>query len=150
MTFRAPSTARAVRCPSCGGPLDSAGRRCTVCGGIVQIETVAFEARRSAGRLADDLLQKARTFDSGRILWIFALTPLLIGPPLIAVGLSWFGYSKGSSRQEWLILFALANILLSALFWLQAGEYAAGIVRDSLDWLHWSTRDGSIEPALRV
>ena len=125
------STPANVRpCPSCGAALNGGAITCNSCGGVVVIDSVV-------GRLKSELkyqvgLTSERLKNRQTLLWVLALCPLVILPPVLAVFLS-FQRPKMASDQSppearspdvLIIIVSVCNIILSIMFWRWIGDTA--------------------------
>lgn len=76
-------------CPACSAEIQANGLICPRCGGFPEVERARIAAtnlvNRGFGRFRGGV--RSRRVSRSVLLWALALTPLLIGPPLIALGL---------------------------------------------------------------
>jgi ABC-type sugar transport system permease subunit len=107
-------------CPACGSALARGALTCGYCGGVVAVENVTrrlkFEFR---GLLAQ---AGQRLQDRTVLMWVLALVPVLVLPPVLALLMILRPSSNeaGESSRNFnvsMLLVALCNIVLSVLFW---------------------------------
>jgi hypothetical protein len=114
-------------CPSCGAALNDGAMTCRSCGGLVIVESIfgqlKAEIKYQIGQINKHL--KDRT----TLLWCFALCPIVILPPVLAIFLSFRAGSatdkatRDTSTPKALILIvAVCNIILSVMFWHWMGD----------------------------
>lgn len=108
-------------CPSCGSPLSRGSISCSYCGGVVVVENVLGRLRSEARTQVERLSQHLRNRDV--LIWVLALCPILILPPVLAVLMSVRAMREpavgaAAPRFDILVLIAaVCNIALSVMFW---------------------------------
>ena len=108
-------------CPSCGAAINLDGMVCPSCGGVVAIE---IASRRLRDHIAGQTGRaRANLRDPATLIWVLALIPILIAPPLIALFLI---YRAGRDKPRTFdfalaATVALLNVVLSILFWRRLG-----------------------------
>lgn len=104
-------------CKNCGAALDPNAFVCNSCGGVVPIEEASRRLRGHAGEWLSRLL--AVLNERTLLLWILAVTPILLGPPLLALWGVYIRSRREHPKTETVIIVAIAltNIVMSALFW---------------------------------
>jgi hypothetical protein len=120
-------------CPSCGAALNNGAITCSSCGGLVMVESVLgrlkTEVRYRSAQLNDHLKHGTT------LLWVLALCPIVILPPVLALFLS-FRASKNADGQAptgahppdvLILMVATCNIILSVLFWRWIGDTAVSM-----------------------
>jgi hypothetical protein len=117
-------------CPSCGAVLNSGAITCNSCGGLVVVESIL-------GRLKSEIRYQSgqaneRLKNRGILLWVLALCPIVILPPVLAIFLS-FRSPKTTDGQPavearspdvLILIVAVSNIILSVMFWRWIGDAA--------------------------
>lgn len=107
-------------CPSCGSALARGALTCGYCGGVVAVENVVgrlkFEFRSLVARAGTHLQ------DRTVLIWVLALFPVLVLPPLLALLMNFRTAGTESSGRPGrfsvsIFLVALCNIILSVMFW---------------------------------
>lgn len=117
-------------CPSCGAALNNGAITCSSCGGLVVVESILgklkTEVRYQSGQINGHL--KNRT----TLLWVLALCPIVILPPVLALFLSFRSPKEADGQAEvrvqspdvLIMIVAICNIILSVLFWRWIGDTA--------------------------
>lgn len=117
------------RCPSCGAAVSDTAMSCNTCGGVLAIDTLFMRLRQEGSfftqRLRSVIVEKNLT------LWILALIPLLILPPVLAAILSLRAARESTETERsaafWIIGIALCNIILSVLAWRWLSQMSYGV-----------------------
>jgi hypothetical protein len=134
-----------MRCSTCGGEL--AGRSiCPTCGTLVALERTIGHARQRAQSLfSDGLARVPRRLQTHHFLWLCALTPLVIVPPIVSLVSSIALMGRTDQRQrnpdlEWIATISMLNLMLSGLvlyrFHFSATEFLTYGYRSLWDLLH--------------
>jgi len=124
----------ADRCTTCGSQLAAYGI-CPHCGSLIGVENVI---RRVRGRL-DALIETGakrlpRRLSTLQFLWICALIPLVIVPPILSLlaAVTLMGRPRAArwdNQLEWIVTLSAINLLLSGLvlyrFHFSLGELGA-------------------------
>jgi hypothetical protein len=117
------------RCPSCGAAVSDAAMSCNTCGGVLAIDTLLMRLRQEGGFLTERL--RSIIVEKNLTLWILALIPLLILPPMLAAILSLRPAREGTETERgtafWIIGIALCNIVLSVLAWRWLSHMSYGV-----------------------
>lgn len=136
-------------CPSCAAQMQANSLICPRCGGFPEVERARHAAtdliNRGFGRFRGGV--RSRRISRSVLLWVLALTPLLIGPPLIALVLvaviarrERASLTPGQTLNlAAVVLASLANLGLSAWADVQlAGDavrYAIAVKRYFNEWV---------------
>lgn len=107
-------------CPACGSAVNGGALTCSSCGGVIAVESVLSRLRQEFRYQAERIGWSIR--DPGVLIWILAVFPILILPPLLALFMSFRSASPdGPATKSDLGLFvgiiAVCNIVLSVMFW---------------------------------
>jgi predicted nucleic acid-binding Zn ribbon protein len=118
----------AETCPNCNSAVNRGALVCGSCGGIIPFER---GAKRVKDHLVAVLLSQRAAFDNrARLIWLLALTPILIGPPLLALFILFMGRGekKKPSDPALAATIAAVNVILSVIAWHWLGDrvYGAG------------------------
>lgn len=111
------NTSATRTCQNCRAALDPNALICSSCGGVVPIEVASRLLRGHAVERLSHFLSALN--ERTLLLWILAAAPMLIGPPLLALWLTYVG-SKGRrllTREIIIVAAALINVIVSILFW---------------------------------
>ncbi len=107
-----------TRCTTCGSQLATRGV-CQNCGTLVGVELAVARARQRVHGIA--MLGAARVprrLQTHHLLWLCALIPLAIVPPVLSLVASIALMGRGGQRTsdlEWIATVSMLNILLSGL-----------------------------------
>jgi ABC-type sugar transport system permease subunit len=120
-------------CPNCGAALNSGAMTCSSCGGLVLVESILgrlkTEVRFQSGEVSERLKNRSV------LLWVLALCPIVILPPVLALFLS-FHSPKGPDGQAaagrqgpdvLIMIVAVCNIIVSVMFWRWIGDSAVSM-----------------------
>ena len=109
-------------CPSCGSPLSRGAITCSYCGGVIAVESILGRLKAEARNQIERVSQHLRSRDI--LIWVLALCPILILPPVLAVLMSFRALrapaveGPATARFDVLVLIAaVCNIVLSIMFW---------------------------------
>jgi hypothetical protein len=117
-------------CPSCGAVLNGGAITCNSCGGLVVVESILgrlkTEVRYQSGQANERLKNR------GILLWVLALCPIVILPPVLAIFLSFRSpktadgqpAAEARSPDVLILIVAVCNIILSVMFWRWIGDAA--------------------------
>lgn len=108
-------------CPSCGSVLNPGTISCPSCGGVLAVEDMFGRLKRSIADQAFKLPDQPRT---KLLLWLLAVTPVTIVPPLILIFLGFLLHQQSKEENQvtpTMILVAVCNIILSAIILRWAG-----------------------------
>jgi hypothetical protein len=121
---------RTELCPSCKSALDRGALICRSCGGVVPIE---WGMRGLRDRLAELIDRGRRAFGiRGALIWLLALTPVLIAPPVLALIIILATREHGQHGDRALAgTVAIVNIVLSIIAW----HWFAGFMFGFWPWL---------------
>jgi len=129
----APLRAAVRPCPSCGAALNAGAITCSSCGGLVVVESILG---RLKGELRYQIVQiNDRLRKRELLLWVLALCPLVILPPVLAVLLSFrrpkrtddLVSPEPASPDVLIVIVAVCNIILSVLVWRWIGDTAVSM-----------------------
>jgi hypothetical protein len=120
--------ARAEICPNCNAAVNRGALVCGSCGGIIPFER---GSRRVKDHLVAILLSLRAAFDDRvRLIWLPVLTPILIGPPLLALFMLFTGRGEKKKPSDPALAgtIAVANVILSIVAWHWLGDrvYSVG------------------------
>jgi hypothetical protein len=110
-------------CPSCGSALNTGSLTCSSCGGVVAVENVLSRLKQEFRHQAERIGWSIR--DPEVLIWVLAVVPILILPPLLALFMS-FRSSRVSPADSpasksnlnlFVAIVAVCNIVLSIMFW---------------------------------
>lgn len=107
-------------CPACRLPVRAGRAVCASCGCLIPLEAAAGRVRRSVRILTAAASRRVLSARSGTLIWILALVPVLVGPPLAAALLAVMRHRKAPRTEPfptWLLVVAGANIVLSLAMW---------------------------------
>ncbi|KMO12171.1 hypothetical protein [Methylobacterium platani] len=107
-------------CPACRLPVRAGRLVCTSCGCLIPVEAAAGRFRRSVRILAAVAAGRLLALRGEALVWIMALVPLLVGPPLAAAALAVMRHRRDARAgpfPTWLLVVAGANIVLSLAMW---------------------------------
>lgn len=117
---------RAETCPNCNAAVNRGTLVCGSCGGIIPLEQ---GARRVKDYLLAVLFSQRAAFDNrARLIWLLALTPILIGPPLLALFILFVGRGQQKKPSDPPLVAAIAavNVILSVIAWHWLGDHVYG------------------------
>lgn len=106
-------------CPTCGTTLN--GRSiCPRCGTLVGAELAVANATAKAKSLIDRQVGKLGSLGPAHFLWIAAVIPVVIAPPLVSFAVSIISMRRperavNSVNYEWIAIISTVNLILSAL-----------------------------------
>ena len=147
-------------CPTCGTDLGDRSI-CPRCGTLVGVEATMARVKFKAKDLINRRLAAIPAFGPAHFLWVGAVIPVVIVPPLVSLVISVAsmlrrGPIATSANFEWIAIASAINIVLSGLilykFHFSPAElsgYFEGFVRDVLGRL-WNSLPGSRPAAPRV
>jgi hypothetical protein len=140
-----------VRCPVCSTIYDDERTVCPSCGSIVPLEVFW---RRSV-RFVRNLFGKSPRPRAATVLWLLALSPILIVPPLIAIGLALgpSGRTKSSFHRLAIVTISILNILLSVTILVLARHQLVGLALSgwhALTQHRWTEPPPSDNPIQRI
>ncbi len=110
-------------CPSCGSAVNTGALTCSSCGGVIAVENVLNRLKEEFRHQAERIGWSIR--DPEVLIWVLAVFPILIMPPLLAFFMS-FRSSRSSSPDNsatisnpslFVAIVAVCNIVLSIMFW---------------------------------
>ena len=110
-------------CPSCGSAVNTGALTCSSCGGVIAVENVLSRLKQEFRYQAERIGWSIR--DPEVLIWVLAVFPILILPPLLALFMS-FRSSKlslsdslasNSNLNLFVAIVAVCNIILSIMFW---------------------------------
>lgn len=110
-------------CPSCGSAVNTGALTCNSCGGVIAVENVLSRLRQEFRYQAERIGRSIRAPEV--LIWVLAVFPILILPPLLALFMSFrsprSAPSDSPATKSNLSLFvaivAVCNIVLSIMFW---------------------------------
>jgi hypothetical protein len=118
---------RVQSCANCRSALSFGAIACSSCGGVVPIEIVSRRFREQ--RIAIYSFIRERLRERGYLIWVMALTPVLIGPPLCALLI--VALRINSERQlehaALIVAVALVNVIVGLFFWHWLSQIMVGI-----------------------
>ncbi|WP_207834142.1 zinc ribbon domain-containing protein [Bradyrhizobium quebecense] len=111
-------------CPSCGSVLSRGVLTCSYCGGVIAVENVLGRLRSELRFQVNRASQRLR--DRNVLIWVLALCPIFILPPVLAI-LMCLRSSDGTQPDQGpatrgrdvvaIVILALCNLILSIMFW---------------------------------
>jgi predicted RNA-binding Zn-ribbon protein involved in translation (DUF1610 family) len=113
-------------CPSCGAPLNADALVCPSCGGVTAIEIASERLLQHMAGEARRLIPYLR--NRAALVWILALIPILIVPPIIAI-LVMYGSADDDLRnfdRTLAATVAVLNVIVSFIFWHRLGHFTLG------------------------
>jgi hypothetical protein len=119
---------RAEICPNCNAAVNRGALVCGSCGGIIPFE-------RGSQRVKDHLVAmlfalRVAFDDRARLIWLLAFTPILIGPPLLALFMLFTGRGEKKKPSDPALAgtIAVVNVILSVMAWRWLGDrvYSVG------------------------
>lgn len=125
-------------CPMCGLPLQAHSIFCTNCGSSYAISVVKtrlqFKLKRIVAIFWEDPDSRFRIF-----VWILALVPFLVAPPILALIISIFGNKKQNKRVDLTMaaVVASANVIISVIVIMKTSHSFTDIVIYYFDSLRW-------------
>lgn len=149
-----------AHCSTCG--TDLGGRSiCPRCGTLVGVEAAMARMKLKAKNLIDTRLAALPAFGPAHFLWVGAIIPIVIAPPLvslvIAIGsMRRRGGPAPSVNFEWIAIVSAINIVLSGLilykFHFSPAELSGYFGDFARDWLgrFWDSWPGARPAAPRV
>jgi hypothetical protein len=119
---------RAEICPNCNAAVNRGALVCGSCGGIIPFER---GSQRVKHHLVAMLFSLRLAFDDrARLIWLLALTPILIGPPLLALFMLFTGRGEKKKPSDPALAgtIAVVNVILSVMAWHWLGDrvYSVG------------------------
>jgi hypothetical protein len=111
-------------CPSCGSVLTRGALTCSYCGGVIAVENVLSRLRAELKHQINRGSLYLR--DRNRLIWVLAMCPLFILPPILAVLMSLRNFrasevnGRGAAHNldgSAILIVAICNIVLSLLLW---------------------------------
>lgn len=137
----APSAPRVILCPNCRAAVGVGSVVCESCGGILPLEKASGWA---LGGIRNALARfNARYGERSALLWTLALTPILVGPPVIALILLILDRREQPTRAKplhdhtFVAVVSVINILLGVLFWRWLGAQSFELVQSIWQWLRF-------------
>ena len=114
---------RVRTCPSCGSAVNSGALTCNSCGGVIAVENVLSRLKQEFRYQAERIGWSIR--DPEILIWVLAVFPILILPPLLALFMSMRssrpslsdGPASKSNQSLFVAIVAVCNIVLSIMFW---------------------------------
>ena len=107
------------RCPTCAAELEN-NSVCYRCGTLPGVEAAVRNAKRSVGTYWEEKTSGlTRGFKSHHLLWILAIIPFFMLPPLAALIYAIAAMRKrdgqAKTNVEWLAIISAVNLVVSAL-----------------------------------
>ena len=102
-------------CPSCGKTIGSSLTTCPSCGAVFPLEDALEQVRERANIRIGDLMTRIRRDPVYWARWFLAVIPFFIMAPVVSLGLTF--YLREQKRDVVMLTVAVANILLSLVFW---------------------------------
>jgi hypothetical protein len=110
-------------CPACGSAVNTGALTCNSCGGVIAVESVLSRLKQEFRYQAERVGWSIR--DPDVLMWVLAVLPVLILPPLLALFMSFRssrsapldGPPAKSNLNLFVAIVAVCNIVLSIMFW---------------------------------
>lgn len=133
-----------VRCPNCGAELGEASI-CQRCGSLPALEAAISNARIGLkGYVQQKWMLLPRRFQGQHFLWICAVIPLFILPPIFALVYSVVAMRKErtplGANFEWVAVLSAVNIVVSALILYKLHFVANDLIADFPEMLRSTFR----------
>jgi hypothetical protein len=149
-----------THCSTCG--TDLGGRSiCPRCGTLIGVEAAITRIQTKAKRLIDSWLAALPAFGPAHFLWVGAVIPVVIAPPLVSLGIAIASMRRRSGNIppvdfEWIAIVSAINIVVSGLilyrFHFSPAELAGYFGDIMRDWLgkFWNVLPGSKPASPRI
>jgi hypothetical protein len=156
----APAEARLMYCPSCSVRIPSDSIVCRSCGGVVPLEGLGRRLRHFFPELVATFLRRTNVRPADLVLWFLACVPLLMAPPILAMGMVAFQTARTAPGRRMaslpvaLLCIALLNIIISAMFWIATGQRLWAVLLFVQNWigdyLYGLKPSGSRPPVIKI
>lgn len=110
-------------CPACGSAVNTGALTCNSCGGVIAVENVLSRLKQEFRYQTERIGWSIR--DPEVLIWVLAIFPILILPPLLALFMSFRSARSASPDRPisnsnlslFVAIVAVCNIVLSIMFW---------------------------------
>lgn len=134
-------------CHSCGSPFSPRLSTCPHCGAIPAVDGAVKRMQSKASLVIRRLWLAVPT--THPIMWVMALTPIVLAPPLTVIWLCLRNNSLVIRDQRtalWLMIVAAANVIISLLIlkWIGTAMF------EQIDWLRSTIFKAPNSPGLMI